>query len=65
MNSQFPFFPSPYSWIISVYFNINNIIKEVITYSFSGAYALLMMTDAEDDDGGCESMSSNCNCKCL
>ena len=41
------------------------IIKEVITYSFSGAYPLLMMTDDEDDDGGRESMSSNCNCKCL
>ena len=44
---------------MGVYFNINNIIKEVITYSFSGAYALLMMTDDEDDDGGREFMSSN------
>ena len=52
-------------WTLGVYFNINNIIKEVITYSFSGAYALLMMTDDEDDDGGRESMSSNCNCKSL
>ena len=53
-------------WTLGVYFNINNIIKEVIFYSFSGAYyALLMMTDDEDDDGGSESVSSNCNCKCL
>ena len=39
---------------MDVYFNINNIIKEVIIYSFSGAHALLMMTDDEDDDGGSE-----------
>ena len=51
---------------MGVYFNINNIIKEVIIYSFSGAHALLMMTDDEDDDAGSELyMSSNCNCKCL
>ena len=41
-------------WTLDVYFNINNIIKEVIIYSFSGAHALLMMTDDEDDDGGSE-----------
>ena len=32
--------------------------------SFSGAYALLIITDDEDDNGSGESMSS-CNCKCL
>ena len=51
-------------WVFII-FNVNNIIKEVIIYSFSGAYALLMMTDDEDDYGGSESVKSNCNCKCL